>query len=266
MSTPTRSTRAHFGDLVAAEWIKLRSLRSNYGLLAFGFTFAVVAAWWQGKHVRVAPGAAAMLNPLIYPYDSVTWTFITVLAATFGALAMTGEYSTGLIRATFTAVPDRRRVVLAKSLVVAAVMAVFGLATAVAALYVAGAALSGQLAGLSLGSPAVLRAMALSAALPVLGALVGIAIGALIRHPSAAVGTAWAVLLFLPNLLASGTIGLGKATEVMPLPAWMALARTSPDVPHPSPLPPAGVAGALLAAWPLLGLVTTWITVARRDV
>ncbi len=63
MSTSTRGGRARFGDLVAAEWIKVGSLRSTYGLIAFGLVFAVVAAWWEGKHVRVAPGAASSSTP-----------------------------------------------------------------------------------------------------------------------------------------------------------------------------------------------------------
>jgi ABC-2 type transport system permease protein len=266
MSAPTRGSRARFGDLVAAEWIKIRSLRSTYGLLAFGLVVAIMGAWWEGEHVRVAPGAADAFNPLIYPYNGDTWGFVTVLAATFGTMTMTGEYASGLIRATFTAVPARHRVVLAKSLVVAAVMAVFGLVASVVSLYVAGAALSGQLSGLSLDRHAALRAAVLSAALPVLGALVGIAIGALIRHPAGAVAAVWGFLLFLPVLLGSGTIGLGTATEAMPIAAWTALAHTAPGSPHPAPLPPPGLAWVLLAAWPLLGLATTWFTVARRDV
>ena len=265
MSTPTRSSRARFSDLVAAEWIKVRSLRSTYGLMVFGIAFAAVAAWWLGHHVKVAPGAASGFNPLIYPCNQDTWSFITVLAATFGALAISGEYSSGLIRATFIAVPARHRVIMAKSLVVATVMAVFGVLSSVVSLYVAGAALSGQLSGLSLSRGDVLRAAALSAALPVVGALVGMAIGALIRHPVGAVSTAWGVLVLLPNLLASGTIGLGKVVEAMPMSAWTVLADTSQPSPHPNPLPAAVIAWVLLASWPLLSLATASATVVRRD-
>ena len=267
MSTPsrTRGDRARFVDLVAAEWIKVRSLRSTFGLLVFGTAFAAVAAWWLGHHVRVAPGAASGFNPLTYPYDQDTWSFITVLAATFGALAISGEYSSGLIRATFIAVPARHRVILAKSLVVAAVMAVFGVVCSVVSLYVAGAALSGQLSGLSLERAEVLRAAALSAALPVVGALLGMAFGALIRHPVGAVSAAWGILVLLPNVLASGTIGLGALTEAMPVSAWTALAGTAQQSPHPSPLPTTVVAWALLASWPLLGLAAASVAVVRRD-
>ena len=266
MNTHMRAGHVRFGDLVAAEWIKIRSLRSTFGLMAFGVLFAAGAAWWQGHHVRVAPGAAAAFNPLIYPYDQLTWAFITVLAATFGALTITGEYATGLIRTTFTAVPARRRVILAKSLVAALCMAVFGLIASIAALYIAGYALAGQLSGLSLGQGTALRAAILAAALPVLGSQVGIAIGTLIRHPLGAVGATWGVLLLLPTMLASGTIGLGAATEGMPLSAWMTLARTASTSAHQSPLPPPTAAWILILAWPLASLIVTATAVTRRDV
>lgn len=266
MNTPRSAGRVRFVDLVAAEWIKIRSLRSTFGLMAFGVLFAVASAWWQGHHVRVAPGAAASFNPLAYPYDQLTWAFLTVLAASFGALSVAGEYASGLIRATLTAVPARREVLLAKCVVVALSTAVFGAAASVASLYVAGAALHGQLSGLSLGQPAVLRAAVLSAALPVLGSQVGIAIGTLIRYPLGAVGATWALLLLVPTMLASGTIGLATATEATPLSAWMTLAHTAPIGAQHGPLPSPGTAWMLVIAWPLLALAVSAEAVARRDV
>lgn len=266
MSTSTPTGRVRFGDLAAAEWIKIRSLRSTAALMAFGVLFAAGAAWWQGHHVRIAPGAAAFFNPLSYPYDQLTWAFITVLAATFGALAVTGEYASGSIRATFTAAPARREVMLAKSLVVALTMAAFGAAASTAALYAAGAALHGRLSGLSLDQSSALRAAILSAALPVLGSQIGLAIGALVRHPLGAVGATWALILILPTMLASGTIGLADATEATPLSAWMTLAHTALPTANHSPLPTPGIAWTLISAWLLLALAATTEATARRDV
>ena len=48
--------------------------------------------------------------------------------------------------------------------------------------------------------------------------------------------------------------------------AWTAVTGTTLVRPHPTPLPPVGVAWALLAAWPLLSLVVSSVTVDRRDV
>lgn len=263
MTTP--SDRARFADLLAAEWIKIRSLRSLYGLFALGLATAVFSAWWAGVHVRVAPGAASFFNPLIYPFNDLTWGFLAILAASFGALTVAGEYSSGLIRATFAAVPARHRVTAARALIVAAAMAVFGLVDAVASVPTAGAALSGQLTGLSLTDADVLRAVLASALLLPVAALIGMTIGALVRHPAAAVTTAWAGLLFLPDLLASGTINLPALAEGAPLTVWTAIADTQAHSQHPAPLPSAPVAWVLYAAWPLAALAVTMIVVRRRD-
>lgn len=263
MTTP--SDRARFTDLLAAEWIKIRSLRSLYGLFALGLAVALVSAWWTGGHVRVAPGAASFFNPLIYPFNDLTWDFLAVLAASFGALAVAGEYSSGLIRATFTAVPSRHRVMAAKALIVAATMAVFGLLSALASVPVAGAALSGRLTGLSFTSAGVLRAVLASTLLLPVAALIGMTVGALIRHPAAAVTTAWAGLFFLPDLLGSGTINLPALAEAAPLTVWTAIANTQQHSQHPAPLLSEPVAWVLYAAWPLAALAVTMLVVGRRD-
>lgn len=263
--TTIPTDQARFADLLVAEWIKIRSLRSLYGLFALGLIIAVVSAWFEGSHVRVAPGAASYFSPLIYPFNDLTWTFLAVLSASFGALTVAGEYFSGLIRTTFAAVPSRRRVVGARALILTSVMALFGLVDAVASVPVAGAALSGQLTGLSLTNASVLRAVLASTLLLVVAALIGMSIGALIRHPAAAVTTAWAALLFLPELLGSGTVNLPSLAEGAPLSIWTAIADTQAHSPHPAPLPSAPVAWILYLAWPLAALAVTVVVVERRD-
>jgi ABC-type transport system involved in multi-copper enzyme maturation permease subunit len=263
MTTPT--DRARFADLLAAEWIKIRSLRSLYGLFAIGLVIAVASAWFEGSHVRVAPGAASFFNPLIYPFNDLTWTFLAVLAASFGALTVAGEYFNGLIRTTFTAVPSRRRVIGARALILAATMALFGLVDAVVSVPIAGVAVSGQLTGLSLTNPSVLRAVLASTLLLTVAALIGMSIGALIRHPAAAVTTAWAALLFLPEILGSGTVNLPALAEGAPLSVWTAIADTQAYSQHPAPLPSTPIAWILYTAWPLAAFAVTVVVVERRD-
>jgi len=261
----TSTDRARFADLLAAEWIKIRSLRSLYGLFVLGLAIAVASAWFEGRHVRVAPGAASFFNPVIYPFNDLTWAFLAVLAASFGALSVASEYSSGLIRATFAAVPTRHRVIAARALILAASMAIFGLVDAVASVPTAGVALSGQLTGLSLTSPGVQRAVLASTLLLPVAALIGMSIGALIRHPAAAVTTAWAALLFLPDILASGTLNLPALAEGAPLSVWTAVADTQAHSQHPAPLLSTPVAWILYTAWPLATLAATIVVVGRRD-
>lgn len=263
----TVNDRARFRDLAAAEWIKIRGQRSSFFLAAFCVMWAGAGAWFSAGRVRVAPGAARFFNPLIYPFNDTTWSLLAVLAATFGALSIAGEYASGLIRSTFVAVSTRGRVVAAKAMVVAVLMACVGLACAATALPIAGSRLVGQLTGLGPTGPGVPQAVLASALLPAISALIGMAIGALIRHPAGAVAVTWSALLFLPELLGSGSINLPTAAEGMPVQLWTAISHTQPISPHPAPLASAPVACLLYyAAWPVIALAATVWVVRRRDV
>lgn len=258
--------RARIRDLLGAEWIKIRGQRSSGFLAAFCLGWAGVGAWFSAGHVRVAPGAARFFNPLIYPFNDTTWSLLAVLAATFGAWSVAGEYASGLIRSTFVAVPARGRVVAAKAVVVSLCAAGVGLACSALALPIAGSRLVGQLTGLGPSGPGVPNAVVASALLLVISSLIGMAIGALVRHPAGAVAAAWSALLFLPELLGSGSIDLPAAAEGMPVQLWTAIAHTQVISPHPPPLAPGPVAWLLYAGWAALTVAATLWAVRRRDV
>ena len=165
---PTAVPRARFRDLVAAEWIKLWSLRST------SWTLALVTLSWPGSRsqprrlrqlARLRPRASGSCSsaPRRLPLAA---TLILVLAAgSLGAVAIVGEYGSGLIRTTFAAVPARRRRRRGQVGVVAAVMTAAGRRRA-AAFAVSQAILSGRDAALSITDPVALRASRLGAARP----------------------------------------------------------------------------------------------------
>ena len=72
-----------------------------------------------------------------------------------GVLAFSAEYSTGLIRVTFTAAPRRRAVLAAKAVVLAAVTLAAGEVVAFASFWLVQAVLAGHRQGVSLGHPGV---------------------------------------------------------------------------------------------------------------
>lgn len=166
----------------------------------------------------------------------------------------------------FVAVPARGRVVAAKALVLAVCTACVGLACSAVALPIAGSQLVGQLTGLGPTGPGVPRAVVASALLLAISSLMGMAFGALIRHPAGAVFTTWSALLFLPELLGSGSINLSTAAEGMPLQLWTAISHTQPVSLHPAPLASGPVAWLLYAVWPAIAVTVTMRVVRRRDV
>lgn len=188
--------------VLAAEWIKLRGLRSTTVavLLTVVAVVGTGAAMAVGQLLGEAPddGAPGTADPLGGSLSGVGVAVIAV--ATLGVLSVTGEYATRLIRPTLTAVPTRLPVLWAKAGVVGAVVLVTGVVSSVAAFLVAQAVLSGGDHALSLSEPGVARA--------VIGAGLYLAVAAVL-----AVGLAWVVrntagsvaavlgLLWIPSLV-----------------------------------------------------------------
>jgi len=112
MTTITARLPAARGAL-AAEWIKLRSVRSTYLTLAAA-AVAAVAVGYLVTHSDVTHWAT-MTAQAKAAFDPVSDSFsgLGLAQLAFGALGVlviSSEYATGLIRTTFTAVPRRRAV------------------------------------------------------------------------------------------------------------------------------------------------------------
>jgi hypothetical protein len=117
-----------------------------------------------------------------------------------GALVITSEYSTGMIRTTLAVMPRRGVVYTAKAMVFAAVSLGVSLVASFAAFFTGQAVLSGKHINASLGQPGVLRAVLLSAAIvPVFG-LLAYGAGAVIRHTAGAITAILGVIFLIPAL------------------------------------------------------------------
>lgn len=113
-----------FGRLLAAEWVKLRSLRSTWALLALAVVLVPAMAMARFSSISAVPEAVGSdtLVASVYLTSGVVLAQLAVVA--LGVICITGEYGTGQIRTTLLAAPDRLTVWSAKLLVVvAAVMA-----------------------------------------------------------------------------------------------------------------------------------------------
>ncbi|MEV8116007.1 hypothetical protein [Streptomyces xiamenensis] len=118
-----------------------------------------------------------------------------------------------------------------------------------------------------LGGPGAARAVAASALLAPVSALVGMAVAALIRHATGTVVTTIGVLLLLPALFGGDTYRwVAEIGHAMPLPAWQTL-TLNPATDYDPGRYPATVTGSwiVLAAWPLTAAVTAVAVVHRRD-
>ena len=266
--------RARFRDLLAAEWLKFWSLRSTpwsfviSALVILGLNAGAAYEhdhYWHMNHMSPARFTAEGL-PLLDAYTTNAGIAMIVMAGAIGRLAITGEYGTGLIRTTFTAVPARRSVMAAKVSVIAGVTAVFGAVVAACSFGLTQAILSARHAGVSFGSPGALRVMVASALLAPVAALTGAAVGAIVRHSAAAVAGTIVIVQVLPLFIHDDSHLPAVIAHALPFQAWNRLVAI-PFNPVASAYPWTTTgAWTVFAVWAFVAAILAVTAVYRRDV
>lgn len=192
-----------FAGIVRSEARKLGTVRSTTWALLAVVAFTVITAALLGA---LLPGHLSAHQKAAI--DSVRVSLgglhlSQVAAGLLGVLAVTGEYSSGMIRATLAAVPQRRLLLTAKALVTAAAVAVTGTAACLAAYLVFQAFLpAGDALRTTLAGPGVLRAVLGAGLYLTVLALLGFGLGAVLRSSAGAVAVLFGAL-FVPSLLAA---------------------------------------------------------------
>ncbi|KAA2265213.1 ABC transporter permease [Solihabitans fulvus] len=273
MSTTTMAapTPARIRNLFAAEWTKLWSLRSTYWVLGVGTLLMIAASITDAirttsRWSELMEDLRARFDPMSVVLGAPSAALLMLGASSVGVLVVAGEYSSGLIRTTFTAVPDRRRVVLAKVGVVAGTMLLVGVVIATISFFASQAVLSSVTAGVSIGDPAVLRSLASDALLAPVAALVGMAIAALLRHTAASVITSCVVLVIVPSFFKITVYPwVDDIYNAFPLYVWRNCLSMLDPITRPY-FPTVTGSWIVFAAWPLVGIVVTAVIVHRRDV
>ena len=242
-----------FGQVARMEWIKLRTLRSVRWSLLIALAGMIGIGIASGDNTRNPRGdvtnnilAGVALGSLVF--------------AVLGVLVMTSEYSSGTIRATLTAIPRRPLVLAAKASVFGAVALVTGELAAFVGFLAGAAFVRAGVPHPALSQPAVLRAVAMSGGYLGLIGLIGLALGAIVRHGAAAITTA-VVLLFVAPLAGLAQTPAGKF--IPELIEGNSLGATQP------------VAGFSLSPWAGFGIICAYAAVllavggwmlSRRDV
>lgn len=189
-----------FARTVQAEWIKFWTVRSTWWTLAATVVImagiAALAAWGTASGIDGEPVAPMSLVALMTSGKSLAELTVAVL----GVLAITGEYSTGMIRSTFAAVPRRLPVLAAKAVVLSAaviVTTVIGMALSMLTTLPWQDTLG---AGLDLADSEQLRILVGFPLYLMAVGLLSLAIGALLRRTAGAVATVLGLLLVVETV------------------------------------------------------------------
>ena len=189
--------------VVRAEWTKLRALRSTWwcGLLAVVLIVglgAAVAGSGAPYTITAANSAAGGVSVSL-----VGIVIAQLVLGVLGVLAFSGEYATGMIRATLAVVPSRLPVLWAKLIVVVGLVLPLSLLAALAEFFVA-TALESSRGGsaISLTDPGVLREVVGASLYLAVIAVIGLALGALLRRTAAGLSVFAAVFFVVPIVAA----------------------------------------------------------------
>jgi ABC-2 type transport system permease protein len=271
MTTTTLSHRAGsrtrggygFRAVAQMEWQKLRTVRSTWylvALFAVGMIGLAVLALSHENYTQMSAAGRASFDPT---YDSFLGLVPgQLLLGVLGVVAITTEFSSGMIRATFAAAPRRPLVLAAKAAVLGAVTLTAGEICAFAAFFAGQATLKAPTPHATLGQPGVLRAVLLAGTYPALIALIGLGIGAIIRHTAGAICALVGVVFVLPLLLFSlGSSFQYTAQKLLPDTMRNSLIAVKPVAHLLSP----GLTFGLLCAYAMVALAAGAWALTRRD-
>lgn len=240
--------------VLQSEWTKLTSLRSNWLVLAG------VPVAFTGLSALIGANSSGPADPTL----AVGGGFLLYALAigVLGALMMTGEHQSGLIRSTLAAVPQRLPVLWAK-----AALLCFAVGPILVAAYF-GAFLANQAFAddaLSLGDPGIVRALFGAAGATIAAGLMGLALGTILRSTPASIAAYVVGLVVLPPVLLGALPAPAQDTLLPYFPTLALQGMFQVGEPGEAMFGP-GASGLVVLGWVILMLAGAAVVLRRRDV
>ena len=254
--------------VAVSEWTKLHSLRSTRWSLVVAVILtiglpclfaAILSSRWG--HLSPSERADHMRHPLEVATAGVNLSQLAI--AVLGVLVITGEYSTGMIRSTFIAVPKRLPVLWAKTGVYALVVAALMVPSVLVGYWASQAILNRHhILQVSLSQHGVARAVLGGALFLVLTGIFALGIGAIVRNTAGGIATFAAIFFVIPPLMNILPTSWNNAiSQYLPSNAGRSVFALTHDAHSLRPLP-----GILLFAGYCAGaLAIAAVLLVRRD-
>ena len=252
--------------VIVSEWTKLHSLRSTRWslLVAVVLTIglpaifaAVTSSHWGDMHAH----ERANRHPLDIALAGVNLSQLAI--GVLGVLVITGEYATGMIRASFTAVPKRLPVLWAKTAVFAVVAFLLMLPPVLIAFFASQAILSRHhILQISFSHSGVARSVIGGAVYLMLVGIFALGIGAIVRNTAGAIATFAGIFFVIPPLMNILPSNWNHAiSKFLPSEAGRQLFSLTHDANSLSPT----AGGLLFVGYCALTLAVAAVLLVRRD-
>jgi len=252
--------------VAVSEWTKLRSLRSTLWSLFAAILLTILlpvlfAAITSSHWGSMSPHERADRHPLDIALAGVNLSQLAI--AVLGVLVITGEYSTGMIRASFAAVPKRLPVLWAKTAVFGLVTLLLMVGPVLIAFFASQAILSRHhILQVSFSHPGVARSVIGGAAYLMLVGIFALGIGAIVRNTAGAIATFAGIFFVIPPLMNILPSSWNDAiSKYLPSEAGRQLFSLTHDANSLSP----AAGGLLFVGYCALTLAIAAVLLVRRD-
>ncbi|MDK1474864.1 ABC transporter permease subunit [Streptomyces sp. 549] len=254
---------AHTTRVLQSEWTKVRTIQSTIWTLVAAFGVTVGLGMLLSLLISVSFDELPREQQVTFDATATSFSGMILgqlAVIAFGVLVVSSEYSTGMIRASLGAVPQRGTLMATKTVVATALVFVVGVITAFTSFLVSQPILGDR--GTSLGEPNVLRAVFGAALFMTLMALFSMGVAWMLRSPLLSLGILMPFFFLISTILGSIET-TRKVAQFLPDQAgYLMMMVVDDNVDRPY-----GTVGGLLimVAWTAAALIGGYVVLKRRD-
>ncbi|MFG3233653.1 ABC transporter permease [Streptomyces antibioticus] len=251
-------------QVVRSEWTKIRSVASTVWTLSLAVVVTValgmlIAALSKNEFDNLSARDRLSFDPTYISFAGMSLGQLAMIV--FGVLVVSNEYSTGMIRTSLAAVPQRGTFLFSKIAVAAGLALAVGLVTSFVTFFL-GQSMLGSLRA-EIGDPGVLRAVIGGGLYMTLIALFSMGVAAMLRSPMLSLGILMPFFFLISNIL--GNVGATKKVgRYLPDQAGSKIMQVVTPVDDDTPYGPWGGL-AIMVVWVVASLLGGYLLLKRRD-
>ncbi|MFI1768111.1 ABC transporter permease [Streptomyces sp. NPDC020800] len=251
-------------QVIRSEWTKIRSVASTVWTLSLAVVVTValgmlISALSRSQYDNMPLRERISFDPTVISFAGMTLGQLAMIV--FGVLVVSNEYSTGMIRASLAAVPQRGTFLFSKIAVAAALALVVGMVTSFVAFFL-GQAMLGPL-GTGIGDSGVLRAVLGGGLYMTLIAMFSMGVAAMLRSPMLSLGILMPFFFLISNILGN-VDATKKLGQFLPDQAGSRIMQVVPRLGDDTPYGPWGGLG-IMALWVIAAMAGGYVLLKRRD-
>ncbi|MFD7709856.1 ABC transporter permease [Streptomyces sp. NPDC059786] len=251
-------------QVIRSEWTKIRSVQSTVWTLGLALVvtvaLGVLISWLSNREWdNMSEGDRFSFDPTFVSFAGTSLGQLAMIV--FGVLVVSNEYSTGMVRTSLAAVPQRGTFLFGKIAVATALALVVGMITSFLAFFLGQAMLGGHRA--SIGDPGVLRAVIGGGLYMTLIAVFSMGVATMLRSPMLSLGILMP-FFFLISAILGNVSATKKIGQYLPDQAGSKVMQVVTPLDGDTPYGPWGGLG-IMVLWAVAALIGGYVLLKRRD-